>query len=619
MNTNLEALVEAASGAHPIPDEGGEAQAQAQAHEQVQAEIQRAQAQVQQDDAYQLTEPNPVETPLTADDVHAHIHLTEPNPVETSVTDAIVDMQSQMHEHEPNHVENQNVAEAVAAVVAMEHSMEPVTPYAVEAGVKVDHDQLAYSAASTDHDHLAYSAASTAAAEANAAAAAAVAAVEATAMIGGKHEHEDHIPVPSILPDSQPPLDEKNELAKNMPGSRLVERRRKGWVKKTWEERLEELKEYKKVHGDANVPTLSKENPSLGHWVHDQRKQYRLFNEKKQTAMTTNRIDQLEAVGFKWALQRHTTMKSWNERFEELKSYKQQKGNCNVPIRYRNNPSLGQWVSTQRQEYGAKLKGNKTNITDERIKALEEVGFIWSLRDTSKMAPRKTWDAHFESLEDFKEKNGHCDVRVRSKQHPTGSLGRWVEKQRHHYNSRVDGKDSKITDDQIKNLEDIGFKWRVRNEKRSVIERREKMKADAEADAVRVQNDVDDAAEAQAQEETAAAVAAEVAASVEATVEAVGIEHGLDMPPVPGMHVPVDVAGTASMDVEMDEVAAVAADVVNAAAEMEATVQAVVDASVPDMDIVELPGPEPAHVPEIEMHDPNAIPAPDLTEGTFHV
>jgi hypothetical protein len=313
MNTNLEALVEAASGAHPIPDGGGEAQAQAQAQEQVQAEIQHAQAQAQaQDEAFQLTEPNPVETPLTAEDVHAHIHLTEPNPVETSVTDAIVDMQDQMHEHEPNHVENQNVAEAVAAVVAMEHNMEPVSLSAVEGGVKVDHDQLAYSAAST------------AAAEANAAAAAAVAAVEATAMIGGKHE--DQFPGHEILQDSQPPLDEKNELAKNMPGSRLIERRRKGWVKKTWEERLEELKEYKKVHGDANVPTLSKENPSLGHWVHDQRKQYRLFNEKKQTAMTTNRIDQLEAVGFKWALQRHTTMKSWNERFEELKSYKQQKG-----------------------------------------------------------------------------------------------------------------------------------------------------------------------------------------------------------------------------------------------------------------------------------------------------
>jgi len=615
MNTNLEALVEAASGAHPIPDKVAEGQAQVEAQAQSEAQAQaQSEAQAQ---AYahaqalaqaqaQLTEPNPVETPLTAD-IHA-ITMHEPNPVETSVTDAVVAMQAQMHE--PNPVQTHSVAEAVAvaeAVVAMEHIMEPTELSIVE--VKGDHNELAYSAAST------------AAAEANAAAAAAVAAVEATTILGVKHV--DPIPVPAIVPALQLPQDEKNELAKNMPGSRIVERRRKGWVKKTWEERLEELKEYKKVHGNANVPTLSKENPSLGHWVHDQRKQYRLFNEKKQTAMTPSRIEQLEIVGFKWALQRHTTMKSWNERFEELKSYKLEKGNCNVPIRYKNNPSLGQWVSTQRQEYGAKKKGNKTNITAERIKALEEVGFVWSLRDTSKMAPRKTWDAHFQSLKDFKEKNGHCDVRVRSKQHPTGSLGRWVEKQRHHYNSRVDGKESKISDEQIEKLEDLGFKWRVRNEKRSVIERREKMKAEAEA--VKVQKDVADAAEAKAQEETAAAVAAEVAASVEATVEAVGIDHGLSMPPVPGMHVPLDVTGATSMDVDMNHVtvAAVDAHIVDAqtAAAMEASVQAAVDASVPKMDFdgVQVPVLEPAHVPEITMNDPHTIPAPELTEGTLEV
>jgi hypothetical protein len=190
----------------------------------------------------------------------------------------------------------------------------------------------------------------------------------------------------------------KNDLAKNLRSARIDERRRKALVKKSWEERLEELKTYKAVHGDANVPTLSKENPSLGHWVHDQRQQYKLLNEKKQTAMTTSRIEQLEVVGFKWALQRHTTMKPWNERFEELKAYKAEKGNCNVPIKFKGNPSMGQWVSTQRQEYRAKKKGNKTNITEDRIKSLEEVGFVWSLRDFSKMAPRKSWDDHYQSL-----------------------------------------------------------------------------------------------------------------------------------------------------------------------------------------------------------------------------
>jgi hypothetical protein len=238
--------------------------------------------------------------------------------------------------------------------------------------------------------------------------------------------------------------------------------------------------------------------------------------------MTPHRIEQLESVGFKWALQRHTTMRSWQERFEELKQYMAKHGNCNVPIRFKDNASLGQWVSTQRQEYGAREKGQKSNITDERIKSLEDIGFTWSLRDTSKMAPRKSWDAHFESLVEFKEKNGHCDVRVRSKQHPTGSLGRWVEKQRHHYNSRAEdpSAEPKITDEQIEKLESLGFKWRVRNEKRSVVEKRERLRA--EQDALKQEDEGgEDVVEGQhlsipdiGHEETAAAVAAEVAAAV---------------------------------------------------------------------------------------------------------
>ena len=35
--------------------------------------------------------------------------------------------------------------------------------------------------------------------------------------------------------------------------------------------------------------------------------------------------------------------KAWNERFEELKTYKEQHGNCNVPGRCKVHPQLGRW------------------------------------------------------------------------------------------------------------------------------------------------------------------------------------------------------------------------------------------------------------------------------------
>jgi hypothetical protein len=184
--------------------------------------------------------------------------------------------------------------------------------------------------------------------------------------------------------------------------------------------------------------------------------------------MNPLRIAQLEEVGFKWALQRHTTMRSWAERFGQLEEFKRANGHCNVPIRFKVNPSLGQWVSTQRQEYSNYRNGKKSNMTKDRITKLEAAEFCWSLRDTAKMAPRKSWDMHFAALTEFRKDNGHCDVRVRSKQNPTGSLGRWVEKQRSQYHSRNEGKESKLTQEQVDKLDSIGFKWRIRHERNKI-------------------------------------------------------------------------------------------------------------------------------------------------------
>ncbi len=43
--------------------------------------------------------------------------------------------------------------------------------------------------------------------------------------------------------------------------------------------------------------------------------------------------------------------KLWEKRYNELKEYKKQNGDTNVPRRYEPNPQLGVWVSNQRQYY----------------------------------------------------------------------------------------------------------------------------------------------------------------------------------------------------------------------------------------------------------------------------
>jgi hypothetical protein len=70
----------------------------------------------------------------------------------------------------------------------------------------------------------------------------------------------------------------------------------------TWSERLEELKEFRAIFNNCNVPSNYHENPLLANWVRSQRYQYRLYGEGKSSQMTVQRICDLEENGFEWVL-----------------------------------------------------------------------------------------------------------------------------------------------------------------------------------------------------------------------------------------------------------------------------------------------------------------------------
>ena len=59
-----------------------------------------------------------------------------------------------------------------------------------------------------------------------------------------------------------------------------------------WEAQLAKAKQYKRRHGDCNVPQGWAEDPKLGSWVNRQRQR------KKST--TAARVANLEALGFAW-------------------------------------------------------------------------------------------------------------------------------------------------------------------------------------------------------------------------------------------------------------------------------------------------------------------------------
>mmetsp|Transcript_4000 Transcript_4000/g.7846 ORF Transcript_4000/g.7846 Transcript_4000/m.7846 type:complete len:178 (-) Transcript_4000:169-702(-) len=132
-------------------------------------------------------------------------------------------------------------------------------------------------------------------------------------------------------------------------------------------------------------------------------------------------------------------------------------------------------------------------MTDERIQALESVGFQWvlqhrvdelpghtpppkqisrkSIRDRQAQKERlvgsgkkqsQKWYDNYMALCDYKDKYGNCRVRAGKKKDSSYSkLGKWVDHQRQLYRGRHIGKNTSLTDDRIAALDEIGFEWVV--------------------------------------------------------------------------------------------------------------------------------------------------------------
>jgi hypothetical protein len=142
----------------------------------------------------------------------------------------------------------------------------------------------------------------------------------------------------------------------------------------TWDDRLSELAEYRKIHGHCNVPTNYSESSKLAKWVSKQRTNNRFHPEGKTSSMTPFRIQELESLGFEWDSYGTT----WEDPLSELVGYCKIHGHCNVPNRYSENAKLGYWVETQRTNYWSlEVEGKRSPMTIFRIQKLESLGFEW--------------------------------------------------------------------------------------------------------------------------------------------------------------------------------------------------------------------------------------------------
>ena len=166
-----------------------------------------------------------------------------------------------------------------------------------------------------------------------------------------------------------------------------------------WKLRLNELKAYKKKHGDCLVPFKYEHNRTLGTWVSTQRKEYKKLLRGVHSQLSKERINQLNEIDFEWEVGKRDDI-LWKQHFNKLVKYKKKHGDCLVPQRYEQNAKLRIWVFNQRQEYKKWLNGESASITQERINQLNEIDFAWEVgRGAQK--DDTMWKQRLNKLDDF--------------------------------------------------------------------------------------------------------------------------------------------------------------------------------------------------------------------------
>ena len=159
-----------------------------------------------------------------------------------------------------------------------------------------------------------------------------------------------------------------------------------------WEDRMEQLREYKRDHGHLKIPM---KHPVLGTFTAAMRVGYNKYvdGDKGRRVLTEEKLKDLTDIGFVFSVGRRKPLYerlkekiTWDERFENLIRFKDEHGHLNVK---QNDPSgLGQWSHQVRKNYKLLKEGKKGgSLTTERVLRLSDIGFEF-VRQTR--APRKT-------------------------------------------------------------------------------------------------------------------------------------------------------------------------------------------------------------------------------------
>jgi hypothetical protein len=114
--------------------------------------------------------------------------------------------------------------------------------------------------------------------------------------------------------------------------------------------------------------------------MRQQRAEYQKFqNGDKTCKLDEKKIVLLSEIDPNWW--KTIRRRQWEERCCDLIAYRDEHGDCCVPITYKKNKKLANWVSNCRKKYNLRMAGEERNLSLERIEELNEIGMVWDRWD----------------------------------------------------------------------------------------------------------------------------------------------------------------------------------------------------------------------------------------------
>lgn len=212
---------------------------------------------------------------------------------------------------------------------------------------------------------------------------------------------------------------------------------------RTWNERLEDLANFKVEHGHTNVPSRNFYDRGLAEFVAQIKNNPDELNGEQK--------DKLRDLGFDWTTAKDKKEQAWDENLNLLEEYYKNHRNFEIH-KIPELKKLYAWLMWQRslQRSG--------RLRDDRKERLEGIGYTdWDPKTKKKSEDEipNTWMKQYHDLKIFFRKKGHSMVpqHKHTEKHKDRTLGNWVRTQR-----RLRNEDC-LSAKKIDLLEKLNFVW----------------------------------------------------------------------------------------------------------------------------------------------------------------